>query len=525
MSEFETPDNINNNDVNNDELQKPDDVINEENSLTDEPEEAVVPEVTEDEIPAEFLSEDADDDAYEDEIAYDNQNDDSAIFDESDEEYSEEYDTEYDDAYDESYDESYDEEADGEYAGDDIDEEYADEDTDEDETETFDQNVSHTLKHIFSKKVREFRLLNSAKKRKILTVTAVVILLFVLVITDLIPILPNSYHRSYVGNRCTLGKTMGSDAKAYGDGVLYASNGSLICYGPDLKEKFKLNTFDGIPTIRTNKGSAAVFCRGGGDVFVMTGKNNYRTVSVDETVLSVSLNENGDYIIVTSEMGYTACVSAYSAMHKSLYKWHTNSDITDTAISPSSKRLVASCVEYSESDIYGKLVFLDTAQPSPINEVVIDDNIISELYFPDENTVIAIGSAYTVAYTANGNQKWKIEYDGKLLKTFDISDEGNIAFLFNRYNSELSESEVILYNTSGKRTGKYESKSNIRSISVNNGYCLLVLDKETVLIDSDGDAKKSKKRELDYQYNVLYNNYNFAFCVNDNIAEILSVKH
>ena len=406
------------------------------------------------------------------------------------------------------------------------DEEYIDvEETDEDSENTLDKDVSNTIKRFASKKLRDFRMLNPAKRKKYIIIASIVTILFVLVITDIIPILPNSYHRSYVGNSYTLGETLGSDTKAYGNSVLYASNGSLLCFGPDMKLEYKIDTFQGVPTIRTNKKGVIVFCRGGYDAFVMSDRNNYKVVSGDEAIISASVNEKSDYVIVTSEMGYSACVSAYSSNHESIYKWHTNNTVIDTAISPSTKRIVAATVDHSDTAIYGKLVFLDTAQKTPLKELELKDNIISELYFPDENTIIAIGNSYTVAYTATGNQKWKIDYEGKLLKTFDISDEGNIAFLFNRYNSELSESGIELYGTDGKKTGSYDSKSNVRGISVNNNYCLLSLDKQTVLIDNDGDVKKAVDRSVDYQYIVLYNNYNFAFGVNDNIAEILSVRH
>lgn len=393
------------------------------------------------------------------------------------------------------------------------------------ESKTVDKKIADNIKEFAENKIHRFKNSDSSQKKKILITVAVILFLILLVLTDIIPILPNSYHRMYVGNSYVLGETMSSDAKPYGENVLYASNGSVFCFGPDMDLKFKRKIFTGIPKIRTNKNSAVVYSYGGGDAYIMSSANKFQTVRIDESIISASINVNADYVLHTSEKGYMACVSAYSSEHKPIYKWHTNSNITDTAISPSSKLIAVSAVDYSESDVYSKIIVLDTAQKNPLKEIVFADNIVSELYFPDENTIIAIGNSYTAAYTPTGSNKWKIDYKGKLLKTFDVSDDGRIALLFNRYNSELSESRIELYKFDGKMTGSYDSDANVRALSLNGKYCLLSLDKKTILIDDDGDVKKKKEIISDYQYMILYDNYNFAFGVSDSTAQILSVRH
>ena len=77
----------------------------------------------------------------------------------------------------------------------------------------------------------------------------------------------------------------------------------------------------------------------------------------------------------------------------------------------------------------------------------------------------------------------------------------------------------------GKLKGKYHSKNNIRYISANNDYVLLSLDKQTVLLDDEGDVVRKKNTPLDYKKAVLYSNYNFAFSITGGVSEIMSVKH
>ena len=97
--------------------------------------------------------------------------------------------------------------------------------------------------------------------------------------------------------------------------------------------------------------------------------------------------------------------------------------------------------------------------------------------------------------------------------------------MFNKYNSALSESKIEIYKTSGRKSGEYNSELNVRAISINNGYCLLSHDSETTLLDNDGDVKKVKTVEYEFDKAVLYQNYNFAFSINNSVAEVMSVRH
>jgi len=253
--------------------------------------------------------------------------------------------------------------------------------------------------------------------------------------------------------------------------------------------------------------------------------NNYSIKNIGENIYSAKVNSDGDYILLTSEAGYKSCLSAYSSSHKPIYEWHTNLNILDMAFSDDEKFIAVSVVDFDGASVSTRLSFIETSSSIPIHECEIVNQVVSEVFFTDDNTVVAVGDMSTSCYTANGHKKWEISYADKNLKSYDYSPDGTIVFLFNKYNSELSESTVEIYNTSGKFKGKYESKENVRSVSYNNGYCLLLLDKGTVLLDDDADLEKTKVLKDDFQKVVLYENYNFAFGIRDDTAEILSVKH
>ena len=381
------------------------------------------------------------------------------------------------------------------------------------------------LKLFLANKIYAFSKLDKKKKVRLITTYSVIFILTFLILTDLIPILPNSYHRSYVGNQFTIGQTSHSKSVSYRKGVIYAKSGSVMCFGPDMELLSRIDTFDGKPYVRTNGDGAIVYAKNGNKALVMTSEKDYNIVESAEMIISASVNNDGGYVLVSKEAGYTACVSAYNADRKCIYKWHTGNNILDTAISPDSKNIVASVIEYSDTSLYSKLVFLNTSKKEPVMQIELDSCLATELVFLNSNTVVAIGDTFTTAYTPDGNEKWHIDYDGRLLSTYDISDDGTIAFLFNRYNSALSESFVEIYNARGKRVGKYNSPDNIRTISLNNNYCLLTFDDSTVLIDKDGDDKKTKPLKNEYSNLILFENYNFAFSTLNGVAEILSVRH
>ncbi len=404
-------------------------------------------------------------------------------------------------------------------------EEVIEQEQDAQEDDDKSKGVLSAIRYYIASKIYAFSQLDKRKRRNRIVAFIAIVLLAVLIMTDIIPLLPNSYHRSYVGNQYTLGETRGSTATQYGKGVLYASPHSVMCFGPDMELISKVDTFPGTPLVRTNGDGAVIYTRNGNNALVMSSAKEYQLVDSKEEIISASVNDDGDYILVTKEAGYTACVSAYTSSMQLLYKWHTGNNVLDTALSPDSTDIVASVIEHSDTDVYSKLIFMNTGSKTPVKEVVLESNIAVELVFVDSGTVIAFGDSFTSAYTPNGNLKWQIDYEGKDLRTYDLSDDGNIAFLFSRYTSGLSQSRLELYNNRGRRTGAYDSAENVRAISVNNDYCLLALEDKTILTDNDGDVRKVKKHSATYSKLVLFQNYNFAFGINDSVAEIVSVKH
>ncbi len=400
----------------------------------------------------------------------------------------------------------------------------SDENTAESE-ETYDYKVAQKIKGDLS--VIGKKIASDSKKKFIKNIVMILLAItFVLLILfDYIPILPNAYHRSYVGNTYTVGQTQSSDFDKFGDSVIYASNGSVMCFGPDMSLQSKINAYSGVPIVRTNGSYAIIYYKNSKNVLYISDKQNYRKSQASDTILSASVNKRGYYILVTTESGYNACLTAYDKSNKSIYKWHTNYDIIDSALSPDGKHMVAAVLDYSDTGVCSKLIFFDTTETKPIKEVKCDNNVVSEVYYFDNDNFIAFGNSYTAGFNSIGTQKWRIDYSGKNLKTYDIDSDGQFGLVFNKYNSDLSDSTVEIYNTDGKRKGLYNSKNNVRYISANNGYYLLSLDKETVLLDNGGVVVKIKDTDADFQKAVLYKNYNFAFSITDSVATLMSVKH
>lgn len=387
------------------------------------------------------------------------------------------------------------------------------------------EKLSSTFKVWLVTRLVKLRKANKKKLFGILALLIAVVVFAVLVFTDIIPILPNSYHRSYVGNQYKLGETQGSVFQSCGENVIYADNNRIICFGPDMSVKKEIEIFFDSPLIRVNDAGAIVYSPGERQAVVMMEKSGHRVVETEERIKKASVNSKGGYVIVAERAGFESLISAYGKSGNLLYERNTNKDVVDAVLSDDSKVLAVSNIEMSDDAVHSSLILLDTTrQESVISEIVHEDNLIVELYYHNSR-FIAVGDRYTVCYNMSGKEMWRISYPDKECKSFDISEDGNLAFVFNRFNSEQSESYVEIYEFNGKKTGEYHSDKNIRSISVNNGYCLLSAPKSTILIDSDGKHCKTKQIPFDFEKVILYDNYNFGFVVNDRVCEVLSVNN
>lgn len=373
--------------------------------------------------------------------------------------------------------------------------------------------------------ISEIRSAEPKKRAKIISLYSSIAFIIILILTDIIPILPNAYNRFYVGNTYVIGETQGGIYDKMGTNIIYVGNGSIMSFGPDMNCNFKKQAVIGVPKLETSGDNALVHYKNSREAILIANNNEFKKLEISDEITGAAISGSGYYGFVTKEPGYKACVNIFKPTGKSLYKWHTNNPVIDISVSDNGKNMVAASYTYASNAMSGKLIFFDMNRSEPVKEVVTGSNIFSEVKFINDDVIVAFGDMFTAAYTYKGIMKWRVDYSGRTLKSYDITDNGEIAFIFDRYSSELSESTVEIYNSQGRLKGKYESKDNVKYVSANNGRFLLSLDRHTILLNSRADVMKKRKTQKDFRKAVLYDNYNFAFSVSDSVAEILSVNH
>lgn len=389
------------------------------------------------------------------------------------------------------------------------------------EEESIDEKLSNKFRNL----LYSINRIPTEKRVKVITFFSVIAFITLLILTDIIPILPNAYNRFYVGNSYVIAETQNAVFDKVNGNIVYAASGTIKSFGPNMDCKFSYDAPTGTPLIETNGSNAIVYYENSNDVFLITNGDVIKKINIEEKIKGAYVTSHNYYGIVRDEPGYVSCVEVFKKSGSSLYKWHTNSSIIDIAISESGKYMVASAYEADKNSASTRLIFFDLSIDKPIKEIVLGGNMISEVRFTNSDTVVAFGDIYTQAYSANGTPSWRIDYKGRIPKSYDIGKNSEIAFVFDRYSSSLSESTVELYDKNGNLQGIYDSKDNIKYISCNNGYVLLSLDRRTVLLDNDADVVKIKNTQNDFKKAVLFDNYNFAFSISDGNAEIMSVKH
>ncbi len=368
---------------------------------------------------------------------------------------------------------------------------------------------------------------NTDRKKlvKTLSIWGCVLLLIIFILTDIIPVLPNSYHRRYVGNRYTLGETRNCDYDKFGENVLYIGGGAMCVFGPDMNLEYRKEIHTGLPVVSTNSNTAIVYFKNSSE-YVVANKGDVKEHSIDGNICSAYISPDGFHSVATNTIaGHNASVKVYSPEGDSIYEWFTNYNVLDCVVSFSGTNMVASVVEVGENSVSAKLVFFDLTKSEPVSEVVLEDEIIFELYSTERGKIIAVGENETIAYTLNGKKIWQIDYNEKNLKTYDISDDGMLALVFDRYTSTQSESLLEVYDFNGKLNGTHISEKNIRRVSVNNSHALLTVEGGTVLLNNRCRVKEVKEINVNFDRAILFDNYNFGFIIHDGVSEIVSVCH
>lgn len=308
------------------------------------------------------------------------------------------------------------------------------------------------------------------------------------------------------------------------DGVAIAQADMVSLVAPSLSTVWEVPMASTNPVIKISGAYVLAYdMDANGATIIKDG--NPTAVPTDDAVITGTINKNGYFALVTEEKGYKAQIIVYDPSGSVLYKWHSADNyVIDVALSPANNCLAAATLDLSKDVASGGLMLFQFSQEKPFAGQVLEGNLLLQVQFADKNTLLAVGDTAAAGFDVLGGKLWDIDYGGKQLVTYDISDNGNMALAFSQQDSVLSGSMVKIYGSNGKEKGEYQTSEQVTGIDAVGNDILLAQARKLTLISARGGELSNLEINRDIKNAVLFQDKKHALVVSSSAAQVLQLK-
>ncbi len=328
---------------------------------------------------------------------------------------------------------------------------------------------------------------------------------------------------STTSQEITITSTGTLDYENFQKGVLVANSGTLTYFNTKMEPVWEIPGFAGLPVIHTNGRYALVAYSDTPNALLITGSDSI-PVTGSGKIVSSYVNKNGYFALVMTEDGYKNQIAVFDNFGNVLYKWHSAENyVTSVAISPDNESMAAATIGFTENGFDSGIMMFDLAQNNPNSGQHQSDNLIMDIEFVSNNKLVVIGDKAAAFYRKDGKALRSIDYEGKKLITFDVTESGRTVLCFARDDSSMSSCDIYSYKTNAKESGHFETSGKVLSISSCGSNVLVAKDGEFDLLTDKCRKIRTTSIVRDLKNSVLFNDGKFAFVISGNMAQVIKV--
>ncbi len=285
------------------------------------------------------------------------------------------------------------------------------------------------------------------------------------------------------------------------DNVLVINNEGITCVNQTGTHLWNIINHLATPCVQANGNYTLIFDRGGKTLATYNGSAKIAEITTEQKIITAKINPAGYIALVTDEVGYKAKIEVYNQRGQVVYKWMLGENHpVDVDISPDCKQLVAATLCTSSGKISGTITFVDIDKEKVISETKRDDSLLISVKYSKNGSLIALGEGELLGFNQKGENKWNVNFDGRTLQSFDLSNDSNIVLAL---TGSRNNTFVDVYDYNGKKRGEYVSDFQIKSLDVNDGTIAVSQQRDIKLLNFKGKVKSQKTVQKDVRDIIL----------------------
>ncbi len=267
------------------------------------------------------------------------------------------------------------------------------------------------------------------------------------------------------------------------------SNGGLV-----VDERLKFTA----PAMVCSGNYAIIYDKGGAGYQIATGSGIAYKDSVEDEIFTATINNNGDYAILSKKSGYTAKLTVFKKDHTQKYAYYFSECYAiDVSINSDLSKAVVCGLDASEGNIVSKIYVLDFTKEEPVAKIDFKGTTIYDISFMKNGNIAAVGDTSSLIITSDYQSKYEFTYNGYNLSSKKIVEDGVFLSLspFEDGKScevwHITQKGITTTTKTGLSTDSMDVQGNCTAILSNNKITTFDTATQTTLKEYDAgiDAK------------------------------------
>lgn len=183
------------------------------------------------------------------------------------------------------------------------------------------------------------------------------------------------------------------------------------------------------PAIRVSKDYVLLYDRNGTGLCVANGYAEYLNTHTDSPILTASMNQNGDFALVTDQTGYRSAVTVYDSRQRLLCQWLTSQYyVMAASVSPDGQHFAALCLGQNGMELTTRVLYFDIGKEAPVWTVELGERQVYSMTH-DKSGGLVIVCDDGVARYLDGQSTGRLAFD-RSLRLLSAQEGGDVLLAF-----------------------------------------------------------------------------------------------
>ncbi len=306
----------------------------------------------------------------------------------------------------------------------------------------------------------------------------------------------------------TLGKTSisfdGNSAAGlalYRNSIAVLKRTGLELYDPAGQKIFSSQYTMTSPTAISSNKYMLVYDTGGYSAAVFNSFSKVWETTFEYPIVDAEINDRGDFLIVTSEKGYTSAVYVYNSDFKQVYRWLSGDKyVIDAALSTDEQdKFIISTLRAQDGLYLSEMILLSTKSEERIASFLLYDQMALEISDFSDTATLLTDNAMTFIDCKSMEKLSSVSFARDSLQHFCHNEKYSVLVLSKKIIG--SENEIAVYSADGKHINTFYSQGHINDVCISDDYLYQLTSGQLTVYNLD--TFETDTIEVDKRYSSL----------------------